>query len=46
MFGKTFDSLNAISPGLVPFFLILLVGILGVVVLHMFMDRKPDKKKK
>ena len=46
IFSTTFSSLNAISPALVPFFLILLFGILGVVILHMIIDKKPDKKKK
>ncbi len=46
IFSTTFGSLSAISPALVPFFLVLLVGILGVVILHMIIDKKPDKKKK
>lgn len=46
VFGTTFSSLSALDPALVPFFIILLIGILGIVVLHMFMDKKADVKKK
>ena len=45
IFGETVSSLNSISPQLTSLVTILMVAILGIVTLHMFMDKKPAKKK-
>ena len=45
IFGKAFDGLNGISPKLTSIVVLLGAAILGICALHMFMDKKPAKKK-
>lgn len=45
VFGKAFDGLNGISPKLTSIVILLGAAILGICTLHMFMDKKPAKKK-
>lgn len=45
VFGKAFAGLDGISPKLTPIVIFLIAAILAITTLHMFMDRKPAKKK-